>query len=126
MKNVILFLFLVVTLKTAAQKGDTLFNDSKCPAEVQYHGVKFNSPVFDGYPLPWSPPAYPPPVAFGPTGLGDRYIHWVHGLDGSDESWAKAATATERWWNGDPCGDPPSEDHLILWPGKVQQTAYLQ
>ncbi|MCC6281761.1 MAG: hypothetical protein IT262_14230 [Saprospiraceae bacterium] len=103
MKNVILFLFLLVTLKTAAQKGDTLFNDNKCPTEVQYHGVKFNSPVFDGHPLPWSPPAYPPPVAFGPTGLGDRYIHWVHGLDGSEGSWAQAAAATETGGdNGDP------------------------
>ncbi len=95
MKNVILFLFLLVTLKTAAQKGDTLFNDSKCPAEVQYHGVKFNSPVFDGYPLPLGPPVYPPPVAFGPTGQEKRIIHWVHGLAGNVDSWATAGSATE-------------------------------
>lgn len=118
MKNVILFLFLVVTLKTAAQKGDTLFNDSKCPAEVQYHGVKFNSPVFDGYPLPLGPPPVdPPPVAFGPTGQEKRIIHWVHGLAGNTDSWAEVAGVTEI---GGAVVTPPSGDPYDYPARKVQ------
>jgi len=88
MKITILFIILFFSIGAIAQTVE-------CATGTFIKTVKTNPPTFGGFVLPPGPPELPPPtLPPPPPTLNDRAIFWVHGLGGSQNSWAEAATST--------------------------------